>query len=209
MVDAYGIMQFVNAITEFVKGACAPSISPVWQREQHFNARSPLRITCTHNEYEQIPQNKSSSDNVDSGKMIRTTIFFSPQDIQALRNHMSSLGNFGRCSRFDLIAAYLWKCRTIALNPADPNEVVRLSAVTNARGKPGLNIPTGYYGNGFTSPVALSVARIMCTSPLSYAIQLIQNANAQQSEEYIKSVADLLVLNHSVGNQEEADLKMP
>ncbi|KAL2544453.1 (Z)-3-hexen-1-ol acetyltransferase [Forsythia ovata] len=167
MVDSYGIMQFVNAITEFVKGACAPSISPVWQREQHFNARSPPRITCTHNEYEQIPQNKSSSDNVDSGKMIRTTIFFSPQDIQALRNHMSSLGNFGRCSRFDLIAAYLWKCRTIALNPADPNEVVRLSAVTNARGKPGLNIPTGYYGNGFTSPVALSTARIMCTSPLS------------------------------------------
>ncbi|CAA2978636.1 methanol O-anthraniloyltransferase [Olea europaea subsp. europaea] len=194
MADAYGMIQLLTAFTEFVKGASTPSILPVWQREQYFTARSPPRITCTHNEYEQTPHDISYADIMDSEKLIRTAIFFSPNDIQALHNHMSLSGNFNRCSRFELITAYLWKCRTIALSPADPDEVVRLSAITTARGKPGLNIPTRYYGNSFTFPAAVSTAGILCTSPLSYAVHLIQKAKAQLTEEYIKSVADLMVI---------------
>ncbi|KAL2517339.1 HXXXD-type acyl-transferase family protein [Abeliophyllum distichum] len=195
MADGYGAMQFLNAITEFVKGASAPSIPPIWQREQYLNARSPPRITCTHNEFEQITHNKPSSDVImDSDKLIRTAIFFSPKDIQALRNQVSS-ENFHRCPRFDLITACLWKCRTIALNPADPDEMVRVSIIINARGKQGMpDIPTGYYGNAFTYPAAVSKAGILCTSPLSYAVHLVQNAKAQMNDEYIKSVADLMVI---------------
>ncbi|KAL2544396.1 HXXXD-type acyl-transferase family protein [Forsythia ovata] len=193
MADGYGIMQFVNAITESMKGASAPSILPVWQREQHFNARSPPRITCTHNEYEQIPHYKSSTDNIDSDKLIRTAIFFTPKDIQALRRHLSSK-NFRPCSGYYLITACLWKCRTIAFNPPNPDEIVRLSVMMSARGKSGLNLPSGYYGNAFTFPAAVTTARVLCTSPLSYAVHLIQNAKAQISEEYIKSVADLMVI---------------
>ncbi|CAI9784699.1 unnamed protein product [Fraxinus pennsylvanica] len=191
MADAYGMMQFLNAISELGKGEYAPSISPVWQRDQYLNARSPPRITCIHHEFEQIPQ---SPDFMDSDKLIRAAIFFTPKDIQELYNHLSSLGSFRRCSRFDLITACLWKCRTNALNPSDPDEIVRLSICINVRGKPGLNVPTGYYGNAFVYPAAVSTARNLCTAPLSYAVQLIQNAKAQMSEEYIKSVADLMVI---------------
>ncbi|CAI9784704.1 unnamed protein product [Fraxinus pennsylvanica] len=191
MADACGMTQFLNAISELEKGASAPSILPVWQREQYFNARSPPRITCIHHEYEQRPQ---STYFMDSDKLIRIAVFFTSKDIQALYNHLSSLGNFRRCSRFDLIVACLWKCRTNALNPSDPDETVRLSIFTNVRGKTGLNIPTGYYGNAFVYPAAVSTVRILCTAPLSYAVQLIQNAKAQMSEEYIKSVADLMVI---------------
>ncbi|KAL2544403.1 (Z)-3-hexen-1-ol acetyltransferase [Forsythia ovata] len=194
MVDGYGLMQFLNAITEFVKDASAPSIPPVWQREQYLNARSRPRITCTHNEFEQIPKYKSSSDVMDSDNLIQTAIFFSPKDIQSLRNQVSS-ENFLRCSRFDLITACLLKCRTIALNPADPDEMVRISIIINVRGKQGMpDIPTGYYGNAFIYPAAVSKAGTLCASPLSYAINLVQNAKAQMSEEYIKSVADLMVI---------------
>ncbi|KAL2488597.1 HXXXD-type acyl-transferase family protein [Forsythia ovata] len=195
MADGYGIKQFLNAITEFVKGESAPSIPPIWQREQYLNARSPPRITCTHNEFEQITHNKPSSDDImDSDKLIRTAIFFSPKDIQALRNQVSS-ANFLRCSRSDLLTAFLWKCRTVALNPADPDEMVRVSIIINARGKQGMpDIPTGYYGNAFTYPAAVSKAGILCTSPLSYAVHLVLNAKAQMSDEYIKSVADLMVI---------------
>ncbi|CAI9755549.1 unnamed protein product [Fraxinus pennsylvanica] len=181
MADAHGMIQLLTAITEFVKGAATPSILPVWQREQYFTARSPPRITCTHNEYEQTPYDVSYADIMDSDKLIRTAIFFSPKDIQALRNHMSLSGNFNRCSRFELITTYLWKCRTIALSLADPEE-------------PGLNIPTRYYGNAFTLPAAVSTAGILYASPLSYAVDLIHKAKAQLSEEYIKSAADLMVI---------------
>ncbi|CAI9755535.1 unnamed protein product [Fraxinus pennsylvanica] len=79
--------------------------------------------------------------------------------------------NFRRCTRFDLITACLWKCRTIALNPVDPEEMVRISIATTARGKPGiLDIPTGYYINVFTYPAAVTKAGTPCTSPLSYAV---------------------------------------
>ncbi|XP_022852561.1 methanol O-anthraniloyltransferase-like [Olea europaea var. sylvestris] len=191
MADAYGMMQFLNSISELIKGASAPSISPVWQREQYLNARSPPRITCMHHEFEQIRQ---SRDFMDSDKLFRTSIFFTPKVIQALYNRLSLSGSSRRCSRFDLIIACLWKCRTNALNPSNPDETVRLSVITNLRGKPGLKIPTGYYGNAFVYPAAVSTARILCTAPLSYAVQLIQNAKAQMSEEYIKSVADLIVI---------------
>ncbi|CAA3020402.1 methanol O-anthraniloyltransferase [Olea europaea subsp. europaea] len=63
-----------------------------------------------------------------------------------------------------------------------------------ARGISGLRLPAGYYGNAFTFPAAVSTARILCTSPLSYAIHLIQNAKAQMTEEYVKSVSDLMVI---------------
>ncbi|CAI9755534.1 unnamed protein product [Fraxinus pennsylvanica] len=192
IADGYGIMQFLNAITEFVKGASAPSIPPIWQREQYFTARSPPRITCAHNEYEQILYNKSSTNVVDSENLLRTAIFFGPKEIQVLRNHL--LEKFKRYSRFDLITACLWKCRTIALNPPNPDEIVRLSVMMTARGISGLSLPTGYYGNAFTFPAAVSTSRILCTSPLSYAVHLIQNAKAQMSEEYVKSVSDLMVI---------------
>ncbi|CAA2942205.1 methanol O-anthraniloyltransferase [Olea europaea subsp. europaea] len=191
MADAYGMLQFLNSISELIKGASAPSISPVWQREQYLNARSPPRITCMHHEFEQIRQ---SRDFMDSDKLIRTSIFFTPKVIQALYYRLSLSGSSRRCSRFDLIIACLWKCRTNALNPSNPDETVRLSVIANLRGKPGLKIPTGYYGNAFVYPAAVSTARILCTAPLSYAVQLIQNAKAQMSEEYIKSVADLIVI---------------
>ncbi|CAA2942202.1 methanol O-anthraniloyltransferase-like [Olea europaea subsp. europaea] len=191
MADAYGMMQFLSSISELMKGASAPSISPVWQREQYLIARSPPRITCIHHEYEQIPQ---SIDFMDSDKLFRTAIFFTPKVIQALYNHLSLSGSSQRCSRFDLIIACLWKIRTNALNPSDPDETVRLSVLTNVRGKPSLNIPTGYCGNAFVYPAAVSTTRILCTAPLSYVVQLIQNAKAQMSEEYIKSVADLMVI---------------
>ncbi|KAL2465029.1 putative methanol O-anthraniloyltransferase-like [Abeliophyllum distichum] len=62
-------------------------------------------------------------------------------------------------ARFDLITGCLWKCRTIALNPADPDKMVRISIIINARGKQGMpDIPTGYYGNAFTYPAAVSKA---------------------------------------------------
>ncbi|KAL2454759.1 HXXXD-type acyl-transferase family protein [Abeliophyllum distichum] len=73
--------------------------------------------------------------------------------------------------------------------------MVRVSIIINARGKQGMpDIPTGYYGNAFTYPAAVSKAGILCTSPLSYAVHLVQNAKAQMNDEYIKSVADLMVI---------------
>nr|UJH94663.1 alcohol acyltransferase 1 [Jasminum sambac] len=195
MTDGFGVIQLLTAITEFVKGSSAPSILPVWQRDKYFTARSPPRITCQHNEFEQTPPDKSYTDIIESDKLIRTSVFFTPKDIQALRNRVLFENFDHHCTRTDLITACLWKCRTIALNPSNEDEIVRVSSCVNAHGKQGFDkIPTGYYGNTFTYPAAETKAGVLCRRPLSYAVHLVQNAKAQMGDEYVKSVADLMVI---------------
>ncbi|MQL78065.1 hypothetical protein Taro_010486 [Colocasia esculenta] len=55
-------------------------------------------------------------------------------------------------------------------------------------------IPAGYYSNDFTFPTAVSAAGELCHNSLAYAVHLIQRAKADMTEEYERSVADLMVL---------------
>jgi len=83
----------------------------------------------------------------------------------------------------------------VALAP-DPDEVMVLMVVVNARGRntAGVGIPIGYYGNAFACPVAISTAGELSTNPLSYAIELVKKAQKQVDMEYMRSTADLIVL---------------
>ncbi|PIN19370.1 benzyl alcohol O-benzoyltransferase [Handroanthus impetiginosus] len=173
LADGYGAMLFLNTKTELFKGASVPSVQTVWQREL-LSARSPPRITCTHNEYEQVASNNQNpKDN-----FIQASIFFGPKEIQALKDQLPT-NQIPSPTRFELTTACLWKCRTIALEP-NPNDITRISIVMNARRKKEIGLAIGYYGNG--------------VSPLTYALDLVRQAEAQLSEEYIKSVADFMVI---------------
>ncbi|PIN19371.1 benzyl alcohol O-benzoyltransferase [Handroanthus impetiginosus] len=190
MADGYGLMLFLNAIGEVIKGASTLSIAPVWEREL-LSARSPPRITCTHNEYEPLELDNQSTTNPQDDNIL-TSIFFGPKEIQALRNQLPT-NQTQSPTRFELITACLWKCRTIAFEP-NPNDITRISFVMNARQKKEMNLPIGYYGNGIVYPAAISKAGILCESPLTYALNLVRSAKAQLSEEYVRSVADLMVI---------------
>ncbi|PIN19367.1 benzyl alcohol O-benzoyltransferase [Handroanthus impetiginosus] len=187
MADVGGLMLFLIATNELLKGASTPSIPPVWQREL-LNARSPPKITCIHNEFDElIPDSQNPMDEV-----VQTSIFFGPKELQALKNQLPT-NKISSCSRFDLITACIWKCRTIALEP-NPREISRVSIIMSARLKKEIGLPIGYYGNGIVYPAAISKAGILCESPLIYALDLVQRAKIQLSKEYIKSVADLMVI---------------
>ncbi|KAF5936022.1 hypothetical protein HYC85_027151 [Camellia sinensis] len=68
-------------------------------------------------------------------------------------------------------------CRTIALQ-IDPNETVWVTFMVDVRGKPGLNLPPGYYGNSSVSPVTVSNVEMLCKNPLEYAAELVKKAEA-------------------------------
>ncbi|PIN19376.1 benzyl alcohol O-benzoyltransferase [Handroanthus impetiginosus] len=158
LADGYGATLFLKTIIELLKGASAPSIPPVWQREL-LSARSPPRITCTHNEFEQlVSDNENPEDN-----FIQASIFFGPKEIQALRGQLPTY-QIPSPTRFELITACLWICRTIALEP-NPNDITRISIIMNARQKKEIGLPTGYYGNGIVYPAAVSKAGDLCGSP--------------------------------------------
>nr|XP_027072662.1 benzyl alcohol O-benzoyltransferase-like isoform X2 [Coffea arabica] len=189
MSDAAGLVQFMNAVGEIARGASAPSVLPVWQREL-LNARDPPRVTCTHHEYDEVADTKGTIIPLDD--MVHRSFFFGPAEVSALRKSIP-LDISRKCSTFEVLTAYLWRCRTIALQP-EPNEEVRVICVVNARSKFDPPLPQGYYGNGFALPVALTTAGELCKRPLEYALELVTKAKGDVTEDYMKSVADLMVI---------------
>ncbi|WRX25469.1 hypothetical protein QQP08_017956, partial [Theobroma cacao] len=187
MSDAIGLVQFMSAMGEMARGALAPTISPVWERHL-LNARNPPRITCTHHEFEQvIHTNANIITQLDN--MVHRSFFFGPKQVSALRRFAPP---HRRCSTFDIIAACLWRCHTIALQ-LDPNEYVGIICVVNARSKFNPPLPLGYYGNAIAYPATLTTVGKLCQNPLWYAIELVKQTKAKVTEEYMKSTADFLV----------------
>lgn len=187
MSDAAGLVQFMSAVGEMARGASAPSIPPVWRRDL-LNARDPPRVTRTHHEYDEVADTKGTIIPLDD--MEHRSFFFGPTEFAALRRLLPP--HLRTCSTFELLTACLWRCRTIALRP-DPEEEVRVLCIVNARSRLQPPLPAGYYGNVFGFPVALSSAGTLCRNPLEYALDLVKGAKNSVDQEYMKSVADLMV----------------
>ncbi|XP_045796504.1 benzyl alcohol O-benzoyltransferase-like [Trifolium pratense] len=189
--DAVGLRQFIHAWTEMAQGANQPSIQPVWCREI-LMARDPPQITCNHREYEQITLPPNTIKEEDTTTTVHQSFFFTPAHVVAIRCLVPL--HLRQCTAFDLIAACYWYCRTKALQ-LRPEEEVRIMCVVNARSRftDRLSL-VGYYGNCIAFPAAVTTAGKLCGNPLGYAVDLIRKAKAQVTEEYMHSVADLMVI---------------
>lgn len=190
MADAQGLVQFLGAVAELARGAAAPSVRPVWGREL-LEARDPPRPGFAHREYDVVPDTKGTIIPLDD--MVHRSFFFGRREVAAIRAHLPPHLR-SRASTFDLLTGLLWKCRTVALAP-DADEVMRMICIVNARGgKSGAAIPEGYYGNAFAFPVAVATAGDLDAKPLGYAVELVKQAKGEVDVEYMRSVADLMVL---------------
>ncbi|KAK2991166.1 hypothetical protein RJ640_015471 [Escallonia rubra] len=186
MTDGRGLAQFTTAVGEMARGASVPSIPPVWQRELLL-ARDPPMVTCTHHEYDDVPDTKGTLMALDD--MAHRSFFFGPAEITALRKCVPR--HLRKCTTFEVLTACLWRCRTIAILP-DPEEEVRIICVTDARAKFNPPLPVGYYGNAIAFPAALTTTRKLCQNPLGYALELVMKAKSDVTDEYMRSVADLM-----------------
>ncbi|KAJ4724426.1 Benzyl alcohol O-benzoyltransferase [Melia azedarach] len=187
MLDGVSFVVFLKSLAEFARGADSPSLMPIWE-QKILSARDPPRITCTHHEYEKVNESKTQSD---VEPMEHKSIYFGPKEISALWSNVPPhLRNF---TTFELLTACIWRCRTAALK-LDPDQVVRVSCVANMRGKHYNILPPGYFGVGFACPAACTKVDDLCKRPLGYAMELVKNAKDKMNEEYIKSLADFMVL---------------
>ena len=188
MSDAASLVQFMMAVGEMAHGAHTPSILPVWQRHL-LNARDPPRVTCEHREYDEIADTKGTIIPLDD--MAHCSFFFGPTEISALRRFVPR--HLSQCSTFELLTACLWRCRTIAIQP-DLDEKVRIICIVNARPKFDPPLPTGYYGNAFAFPMAVTTTGKLCENLLGYTLELVKKAKNDVTEEYMRSLADLMVI---------------
>ncbi|GKV07652.1 hypothetical protein SLEP1_g19399 [Rubroshorea leprosula] len=188
MSDATGLVQFLTAVSEMAHGEGVPSVMPIWERHL-LNARYPPHVTCTHHEYGVVANTEGNIIPVDD--MVQRSFFFGPSEISTIRSFLPH--SLRQSSTFEVLTAFLWRSRTIALD-IDPNKEMRAIFPVNARSKFNPPIPIGFYGNGLALSTALTTARKLCQNPLAYALELVKQAKAEITEEYMKSVADLMVI---------------
>ncbi|GKV07657.1 hypothetical protein SLEP1_g19404 [Rubroshorea leprosula] len=188
MSDASGLVQFLTAVSEMAHGESVPSVMPFWERHL-FNARYPPRVTCTHHEYEGAANTEGTISPLHD--IVQRSFFFGPSEISTVRSFLPH--SLRQSSTFEVLTAFLWRFRTIALD-IDPNKEMRAISIVNARSKFNPPISMGFYGNGFALSTALTTAGKLCQNPLAYALELVKQAKADITEEYMKSVADLMVI---------------
>ncbi|KAK6243675.1 hypothetical protein QUC31_010084 [Theobroma cacao] len=185
MSDGAGLKQLMSAVGEMARGMVTSSIPPVWERHL-LDAGDPPRVMFTHHEYDEVEGIITPPDN-----MVERAFFFGPNEISSLRRLLPR--HLRQCSKFELLTACLWRCRTVAINP-DPDDEVRMLCVANTRSKFNPPLPSGYYGNAVVFPAAKTTARKLFRNPLGYAVELVKQAKASVTEEYVKSVSSLMVI---------------
>nr|XP_043628253.1 benzyl alcohol O-benzoyltransferase-like [Erigeron canadensis] len=189
MSDAFGIVQFLRALGEMARGASSPSTLPVWQRE-FLNARDPPRVTCTHHEFDEFIGTRKDIT-IGMNNMVLKSFFFGPVDLSALRKFVPQ--HHKTCSDFEVLTTCLWRCRVIALQ-LDPEEETRIIFAVNTRTKFSPPLPMGYYGNCFAYAIAICTVFDLLNKPFSNALEIVMKAKSSVNEEYMRSLADLLVI---------------
>ncbi|KFK25975.1 hypothetical protein AALP_AA8G187200 [Arabis alpina] len=192
ITDAAGLSRFLKTMSEFSSGYHAPSVAPVWER--HFlNARFPLRVTQAHREYDkQVAIDTESAPVGDGDTLVSHSFFFGATEMSAIRRLLPpDLAN--ESTDLETLTSFLWRYRTIALLP-DSYKEMRVIFIVNARSKlRNPPLPSGYYGNAFAFPVAIATARDLTEKPLEFAMGLVKEAKSSVTEEYMRSLADLMV----------------
>ncbi|CAN6209563.1 unnamed protein product [Urochloa humidicola] len=202
MCDADGIVQFMSAVGELARGLPAPSVAPVWSREL-LDAREPPKPSFPHHEYDPVPPTPFPPP----GDMVTRTFTFRPADIAAIKKAISAAqrGNgkaaTAATTTFEALAALIWRARTAALEiPAgeDVRLVIAASVRGGVRGRGGLGLPAGYYGNACVYPAAVCAAGLLRRGSLGDAAALVREAKAAAAAaagaEYARSTADLMAL---------------
>lgn len=195
MADAQGIVQFLNAVSDFARGMTAPSIQPVWDRHLLDTCNSSLHITNNHGCDKPVELSVDGSSHqigygpkFPSERLVHRSFFFGPKEISVLKQQLPD-----RSTTFEVVTATSWRSRTIALC-LSPDETVRLKFIANIRSKIQPPLPVGYYGNALVAAEVLSTAGQLCQEPLSYAVDLIKKAKAQITRESVKPFNDVMPL---------------
>ena len=187
MADGIGIVQFMNALAEMVKGGSRPSVLPVWKREI-LRPRTKPTVKFPLYEYDQIEDKDGQL--VSANELIHKSFFFLHKEIEWLKRQAVGKGKY---TTFEVLSAFLWRLRTKAVQLAARQEA-RLIFTVDARNKSEPPLPEGFYGNAISLACAKATTEELANKPLSFAVKLINEAKTAVNDEYLRSAIDLMEL---------------
>ncbi|KAG8377835.1 hypothetical protein BUALT_Bualt08G0074900 [Buddleja alternifolia] len=196
LCDGIGTSQFLHAWAHMTTQSDTVDIpiSPFHSRHM-LKPRSPPQITFSHPGFTKIAPselNSQTAPNINkylqSQPLAPASITFSPSQILHLKRQcVPSL----KCTTFEVLASHTWRCWVKALGLTHSIPVKLLFSV-NIRNKLSVDIPQGYYGNGFMLACAEAKVKELVSHNLHDGVKSVQHAKSAISDDYVKSVIDLL-----------------
>ncbi|KAF6988080.1 hypothetical protein CFC21_005660 [Triticum aestivum] len=155
----------------------APAVAPSWSRGL---------LDAPHTKHDVAAPLPFPAHGCDDTVM--RSFVFRLADIASLKKRLPGAP---AATTFEVLAALLWRARTVALAlPA--GEVARLGIIASFRRNAALRLPTGYYGNACVPLRAAVPADDMGRSSLGDVVDMIQKAKATAT--HVRSAADMLAL---------------
>ncbi|CAI8600033.1 unnamed protein product [Vicia faba] len=194
LCDGIGTSQFLHAWAHLTTSPKTNlTISPFHSRHV-LHPRQPATVNLHNHAYTRSQPNPQINlhKSIQSQPLIPTSFTFNSTHILSLKKQCTpSL----KCTTFEVIAAHTWRSWIRSLNlmlPLPSTLNVKLLFSVNFRSV--MNLPKGYYGNGFLLACAESkIEDLLDNNNLHYVVKLVQQAKSTvNDEEYIRSTVDLL-----------------
>ncbi|XP_006661592.3 spermidine hydroxycinnamoyltransferase 2-like [Oryza brachyantha] len=201
IADGFGMIQFIKAMVDIARGSDeqAPMVLPVWERD--LLTAPPSTVVDYPISKSEIKNSTSSIDDdimlsTPQESMVGNYFLFGPREISVLRSHIiKDDHDLGRTtSRFELLTAVIWRCRTVALG-YKPDHRVHFIFIANARSHRGedcLRIPEGYYGNALTYHIVGATVDELLRNSLAHTVGLIREAKLKTTEEDVRSTVEFM-----------------
>ncbi|KAK9281905.1 hypothetical protein L1049_004813 [Liquidambar formosana] len=177
-----------------------------------FKARNPPKISHPHYEYSRgidadhsIDADYSFTVRGTSGTTIEQVtpqkqthlIYLSPQQIASLKKAVLMEGKLENCTTFQVVAAKIWKARSIAVETAEERISTMLFPV-DARKRVVPQAPPGFSGNALIPGFARASVRELKEKDKSYLVKKVQEGLERLDDEYVRSGIDWLEVNRGV-----------
>ncbi|KAG5121102.1 hypothetical protein JHK84_039442 [Glycine max] len=193
LCDGIGSSQFLHAWAHLTREPNTELTILPFHGRHVLKPRNTSQVHFTHPQYTRT----HPSSHVDlhklmmqSQSLVATSFTFGPSEVHFLKKQcVLSL----KCiTTFETVAAHTWRAWVKSLNLC-PMQTVKLLFSANIRKK--VNLPEGYYGNGFVLACAESTVKdlVVANNNISHGLKVVQHAKANlDNEGYIRSMVDLL-----------------
>ncbi|XP_027368183.1 fatty alcohol:caffeoyl-CoA acyltransferase-like [Abrus precatorius] len=191
LCDGIGTSQFLHAWAQLTKDPKADLTIVPFHERHVLKPREPPEVNFPHPEYTRTKPTCQVDllKLMQSQPLVVTSFTFDHSEVLRLKKQcVPSL----KCNTtFETIAAHTWRSWVKSLNLC-PTLTVKLLFSVNVRKK--VNLPEGYYGNGFVLACAESTVKdLVADKNLRHGLKLVQQAKcALEDDGYIRSMVDLL-----------------
>ncbi|XP_031475472.2 acyltransferase GLAUCE-like [Nymphaea colorata] len=170
-----------------------------------FKARVPPKISYPHHEYSKLSPQELSPFSIpgechadlfmhDGAILTPSSVFIPQSKIDAMKSQVLAAGKLKKVTDFHVVAAKVWKERSLAIGMPDDCTSTMLFPV-DVRRHMSPKLGPGFAGNALVPGFACATVLELKSQGLSFCVEKVQEGLERLDEEYIRSGIDWLEVN--------------